>query len=50
MDKIASEFIRNSGSIGGNLMMAQKKHFPSDIATILPSLDTVLEIMTGERR
>ncbi|KAK5803648.1 indole-3-acetaldehyde oxidase-like [Gossypium arboreum] len=50
MDKIASKFIRNSGSVGGNLMMAQRKHFPSDIATILLSVDTILEIMTGERR
>ncbi|KAG4183336.1 hypothetical protein ERO13_A09G104100v2 [Gossypium hirsutum] len=49
MDKIVSKFIRNSGSVGWNLMMAQRKHFPSDIATILLSVDTILEIMTGER-
>ncbi|KAK9022104.1 hypothetical protein V6N11_002397 [Hibiscus sabdariffa] len=35
MEKIASGFVRNSGSVGGNLMMAQRKQFPSDIATIL---------------
>ncbi|KAE8674917.1 Indole-3-acetaldehyde oxidase [Hibiscus syriacus] len=48
MEKIASKFIRNSGSVGGNLMMAQRKHFPSDIATILLSVDTIVEIMTGQ--
>lgn len=35
MEKVATPFVRNSGSIGGNLIMAQKNHFPSDIATIL---------------
>ncbi|GAY66478.1 hypothetical protein CUMW_249100 [Citrus unshiu] len=35
MEKIASRFIRNSASVGGNLVMAQRKHFPSDVATIL---------------
>ncbi|KAL4298048.1 hypothetical protein GQ457_12G026930 [Hibiscus cannabinus] len=50
MEKIASRFIRNSGSVGGNLMMAQRKHFPSDIATILLSVDTIVEIMTGQSR
>ncbi|XVF47064.1 hypothetical protein PTKIN_Ptkin03bG0079000 [Pterospermum kingtungense] len=49
MEKIASRFIRNSGSVGGNLMMAQRKHFPSDIATILLPTGTIMNIMTGEK-
>ncbi|KAE8705768.1 Indole-3-acetaldehyde oxidase [Hibiscus syriacus] len=50
MEKIASRFIRNSGSVGGNLMMAQRKHFPSDIATILLSVDTIVEVITSQSR
>ncbi|XWS73778.1 hypothetical protein CRYUN_Cryun02cG0158400 [Craigia yunnanensis] len=49
MEKIASGFIRNSASVGGNLIMAQRKHFPSDIATILLSVDTIVDIMAGQR-
>ncbi|XVE59721.1 hypothetical protein DITRI_Ditri05aG0069100 [Diplodiscus trichospermus] len=49
MEKIASGFVRNSGSIGGNLMMAQRKNFPSDIATILLPAGTVMNIMTGKK-
>ncbi|XVF05024.1 hypothetical protein REPUB_Repub05bG0135600 [Reevesia pubescens] len=49
MEKIASGFIRNSASVGGNLIMAQRKHFPSDIATILLSVDTIVDIITGQR-
>ncbi|XVF05026.1 hypothetical protein REPUB_Repub05bG0135800 [Reevesia pubescens] len=48
MEKIASGFIRNSGSVGGNLMMAQRKHFPSDIATILLPVGTIINMMTGK--
>ncbi|KAK7300354.1 hypothetical protein RJT34_11198 [Clitoria ternatea] len=47
MSEIASGFIRNTASIGGNLVMAQKNHFPSDIATILLAVDAVVHIMTG---
>ncbi|XVF05023.1 hypothetical protein REPUB_Repub05bG0135500 [Reevesia pubescens] len=49
MERIATGFIRNSASIGGNLIMAQRKHFPSDIATILLSVDTMVDILTGQR-
>ncbi|KAG8488665.1 hypothetical protein CXB51_016721 [Gossypium anomalum] len=47
--KIASGFLRNSASIGGNLMMAQRKHFPSDIATILLSVVAMVDILTDQR-
>ncbi|KAJ6717135.1 OXIDASE putative-RELATED [Salix koriyanagi] len=47
MEKIASEFIRNTGSVGGNLVMAQRKHFPSDIATILLAAGASVHILTG---
>ncbi|KAH7661602.1 Indole-3-acetaldehyde oxidase protein, partial [Dioscorea alata] len=35
MNKVASQFVRNTASLGGNLIMAQRRQFPSDIATIL---------------
>ncbi|XP_058000404.1 indole-3-acetaldehyde oxidase isoform X2 [Hevea brasiliensis] len=47
MEKIAAKFIRNIGSIGGNLVMAQGKHFPSDIATILLAAGSFVHIITG---
>ncbi|XP_061338175.1 abscisic-aldehyde oxidase-like isoform X2 [Gastrolobium bilobum] len=47
MNKVASGFIRNTASVGGNLVMAQKNHFPSDIATILLAVDSMVHIMTG---
>lgn len=35
MDKVATPFVRNMASLGGNLIMAQRYQFSSDIATIL---------------
>ncbi|KAK9279145.1 hypothetical protein L1049_012822 [Liquidambar formosana] len=49
MEKIASGFIRNSASVGGNLVMAQRRHFPSDIATILLAVGSIVDIITGSR-
>ena len=49
MEKIASGFVRNSGCVGGNLMTAQRKHFPSDIATILLPVGTIMNIMIGQK-
>ncbi|KAI4305798.1 hypothetical protein L6164_029141 [Bauhinia variegata] len=49
LGKIASGFIRNTASIGGNLVMAQRNNFPSDIATILLAVDSVVHIMTGTK-
>ncbi|XP_008449878.2 indole-3-acetaldehyde oxidase-like isoform X1 [Cucumis melo] len=47
MEKIASEFVRNTASIGGNLMMAQRKRFPSDVSTILLAAGSMISISTG---
>ncbi|XP_050904044.1 abscisic-aldehyde oxidase isoform X2 [Lathyrus oleraceus] len=46
-EKVASGFIRNTASLGGNLIMAQKNNFPSDIATILLAVDSMVHIMSG---
>ncbi|VAH46287.1 unnamed protein product [Triticum turgidum subsp. durum] len=35
MEKVSSHYVRNTATLGGNLVMAQRDEFPSDIATIL---------------
>ncbi|GLT60965.1 hypothetical protein SLA2020_337030 [Shorea laevis] len=50
MEKIASGFIRNSASIGGNLVMAQRKSFPSDLTTVLLAVGTMVNLMAGQRQ
>ncbi|KAH0730837.1 hypothetical protein KY285_001744 [Solanum tuberosum] len=47
MEKIASPFVRNSASVGGNLVMAQKNGFPSDIATLFLGLCATVSLITG---
>ncbi|CAN0923346.1 Indole-3-acetaldehyde oxidase [Linum grandiflorum] len=47
MEKIGTEFVRNTGSIGGNLVMAQRQQFPSDIATVLLGADAYVNLCTG---
>ncbi|CAI9105908.1 OLC1v1004935C3 [Oldenlandia corymbosa var. corymbosa] len=49
MEKISTGFVRNSASIGGNLVMAQGKNFPSDIATLLLAVDATVSIATGDK-
>ncbi|CAM8969555.1 unnamed protein product [Rhodiola kirilowii] len=49
MEKIASKFIRNSASIGGNLVMSQRNHFPSDLATILLGANTMIDIVHSSK-
>ncbi|XP_060170001.1 abscisic-aldehyde oxidase-like [Lycium barbarum] len=47
MEKIAGPFVRNSASVGGNLVMAQKNGFPSDIATLFLGLCATVSLMTS---
>ncbi|VYS67492.1 unnamed protein product [Arabidopsis thaliana] len=47
MEKIANRFVRNTGTLGGNIMMAQRKQFPSDLATILVAAQATVKIMTS---
>lgn len=49
MEKVASGFIRNSASLGGNLVMAQREKFPSDIATILLAADSLVNILADSK-
>nr|ADR31354.1 ABA aldehyde oxidase [Solanum lycopersicum] len=48
MEKIASPFVRNSASVGGNLVMAQKNGFPSDIATLFLGLGATICVLTSQ--
>ncbi|KAM7522792.1 hypothetical protein LguiA_012694 [Lonicera macranthoides] len=49
MEKVASGSIRNVASVGGNLVIAQRSHFPSDIATIFLAVKSIVSIMTGQK-
>ncbi|KAG0478770.1 hypothetical protein HPP92_013489 [Vanilla planifolia] len=40
VSKVASEFIRNTATLGGNFILAQRNQLPSDIATILLAVDS----------
>ncbi|EOA26467.1 hypothetical protein CARUB_v10022516mg [Capsella rubella] len=49
MEKIGNHAIRNSGSIGGNLVMAQSRKFPSDITTLLLAVDASVYMLNGRK-
>ncbi|KAG0477108.1 hypothetical protein HPP92_013949 [Vanilla planifolia] len=44
VSKVASEFIRNTATLGGNFILAQRNQLPSDIATILLAVDSTVDI------
>ncbi|KAG0562492.1 hypothetical protein KC19_9G150900 [Ceratodon purpureus] len=46
LKKIASNHVRNWGSVGGNLMMARLYNFESDVATILLGVDAHVKIVS----
>ncbi|KAG0601086.1 hypothetical protein M758_11G082900 [Ceratodon purpureus] len=46
MKKIAGGHVRNWGSVGGNLVMAQKFTFESDMATILLGVGASVKVVT----
>ncbi|CAA6653768.1 unnamed protein product [Spirodela intermedia] len=48
--KVAAEFVRNTASIGGNLVMAQRGKFPSDVATIFLGAGASVSIEVGCQR
>ena len=52
MSKVANPFVRNTASIGGNIILAQKYPFPSDIATILlgAGATVCLQVVTERRQ
>ncbi|KAJ1696470.1 hypothetical protein LUZ63_004982 [Rhynchospora breviuscula] len=50
MEKVASKFIQNMASIGGNLVMAQRDNFESDIATILLGASSTVSVLLGSEK
>lgn len=50
MNKVASHFVRNTASLGGNIIMAQRSHFASDIATILLAAGSSVSIQRVSER
>ena len=50
MNKVASPFVRNIASVGGNLILAQRKQFESDIATILLAASSNVSIQQGSEK
>ncbi|KAL2239999.1 UNVERIFIED_CONTAM: Indole-3-acetaldehyde oxidase [Sesamum indicum] len=43
-------YLKNSASLGGNLVMAQRMNFPSDIATLLLAVGASVSILTGDKQ
>ena len=50
LNKVASPFVRNTATIGGNIIMAQRLQFESDIATILLAAGTEVTIQVDSKR
>ncbi|KAL6893923.1 hypothetical protein ACP4OV_008021 [Aristida adscensionis] len=50
LNKVASPFVRNTATIGGNLMMAQRLPFESDIATVLLAAGSTVTIQAASKR
>ncbi|KAJ3707268.1 hypothetical protein LUZ61_010973 [Rhynchospora tenuis] len=50
MNKVASSFVRNIASVGGNLILAQRGRFESDICTILLAASSSVCIQKGSER
>ncbi|KAL3625736.1 aryl-alcohol oxidase 3 [Castilleja foliolosa] len=50
LEKLASGFVRNSASIGGNLIMAQRDYFPSDIITLLLVVGSSVSVLMGHKK
>ncbi|KAF0929320.1 hypothetical protein E2562_019903 [Oryza meyeriana var. granulata] len=44
LSKVASPFVRNTATLGGNIIMAQRLSFPSDIATVLLAAGSTVTI------
>jgi indole-3-acetaldehyde oxidase len=50
LNKVASPFVRNTATIGGNIVMAQRLPFASDIATILLAAGSTVTIQVASKR
>jgi len=50
LKKVASPFVRNTATIGGNIIMAQTLPFASDIATVLLAAGSTVTIQVSSKR
>uniref|UniRef100_A0A0D9VZZ9 aldehyde oxidase n=1 Tax=Leersia perrieri TaxID=77586 RepID=A0A0D9VZZ9_9ORYZ len=50
LSKVASPFVRNTATLGGNIIMAQRLPFPSDIATVLLAAGSTVTMQLGSKR
>ncbi|GJM96864.1 hypothetical protein PR202_ga13736 [Eleusine coracana subsp. coracana] len=50
LNKVASPFIRNTATIGGNIIMAQRLDFESDVATVLLAVGSTITIQMASKR
>ncbi|CAN6303248.1 unnamed protein product [Urochloa humidicola] len=50
LNKVASPFVRNTATIGGNIIMAQRLQFASDIATVLLAAGSTVTIQVASKR
>ncbi|KAL8115468.1 hypothetical protein AgCh_022094 [Apium graveolens] len=48
--KIASEPVHNLASVEGNVVMAQRYYFPSDIVTLLLAISSTLDLLIHRKR
>ncbi|TVU44680.1 hypothetical protein EJB05_04129, partial [Eragrostis curvula] len=50
LNKVASPSVRNTATIGGNIIMAQRLQFESDIATVLLAAGSTVSIQVASKR
>ncbi|XP_051179380.1 indole-3-acetaldehyde oxidase isoform X2 [Lolium perenne] len=50
LKKVASPFVRNTATIGGNIIMAQRLHLPSDIATVLLAAGSTVTVQVASKK
>ncbi|NP_001105308.1 indole-3-acetaldehyde oxidase [Zea mays] len=50
LNKVASPFVRNTATIGGNIMMAQRLPFESDVATVLLAAGSTVTVQVASKR
>ncbi|TVU44682.1 hypothetical protein EJB05_04131, partial [Eragrostis curvula] len=50
LGKVASPFVRNTATIGGNIVMAQRLQFESDIATVLLAAGSSVTVQVASKR
>ncbi|KAF8659336.1 hypothetical protein HU200_058539 [Digitaria exilis] len=50
LNKVASPFVRNTATIGGNIIMSQRLPFASDIATVLLAASSTVTIQVASKR